>query len=407
MGRAARHLGRDRRRRHRRHGGGAVAPAGRLRRPRLRARRGGQRGRRRHPGQPRTRRASCIGLGLADELARWACGRWPGTSAAGTTGARCCAPTLGDAVVEAFGFPHYQMHRADLLGALVGALPPERLHVGHQLRGPRRPRRPRRGDVRQRHDGRGRPARRRRRHPLGRPRAAVRPAGPRLHRLRRVPRAGAGRAPAPPRPRGDGADLDGPGRRTSCTTSSRRRRLVNFVAVIEQDSWTRESWTDPGDAGRRDRRLRGLAPAAPRDPAARSTRPSSGRCSTGRRCRSWSRGRVTLLGDACHPMLPFMAQGAAQALEDGADAHGVPDARRRRRARRRCAATSRCACRARRASRRSRPRTRRASTCPTAPAAARARRARWRAAGPTSRIKAVEWIYAHDAAAVDASAPTA
>jgi salicylate hydroxylase len=27
---------------------------------------------------------------------------------------------------------------------------------------------------------------------------------------------------------------------------------------------------------------------------------------------------VTLLGDACHPMLPFMAQGAAQAIEDGA-----------------------------------------------------------------------------------------
>ena len=32
----------------------------------------------------------------------------------------------------------------------------------------------------------------------------------------------------------------------------------------------------------------------------------------------WSVGRVTLLGDACHPMLPFMAQGAAQAIEDGA-----------------------------------------------------------------------------------------
>ena len=29
-------------------------------------------------------------------------------------------------------------------------------------------------------------------------------------------------------------------------------------------------------------------------------------------------GRVTLLGDACHPMLPFMAQGAAQSIEDGA-----------------------------------------------------------------------------------------
>jgi salicylate hydroxylase len=32
----------------------------------------------------------------------------------------------------------------------------------------------------------------------------------------------------------------------------------------------------------------------------------------------WSRGRVCLLGDACHAMLPFQAQGAAQAIEDGA-----------------------------------------------------------------------------------------
>src|SRR5262249_26561519 len=32
----------------------------------------------------------------------------------------------------------------------------------------------------------------------------------------------------------------------------------------------------------------------------------------------WSIGRTTLLGDACHPMYPFMGQGAAQAIEDGA-----------------------------------------------------------------------------------------
>jgi len=32
----------------------------------------------------------------------------------------------------------------------------------------------------------------------------------------------------------------------------------------------------------------------------------------------WSIGRITLLGDACHPTLPFMAQGAAMAIEDAA-----------------------------------------------------------------------------------------
>ena len=33
---------------------------------------------------------------------------------------------------------------------------------------------------------------------------------------------------------------------------------------------------------------------------------------------NWTRGRIALLADACHPMLPMMAQGAAQAIEDGA-----------------------------------------------------------------------------------------
>ena len=32
----------------------------------------------------------------------------------------------------------------------------------------------------------------------------------------------------------------------------------------------------------------------------------------------WSEGNVTLLGDACHPMTPYMAQGAAMAIEDAA-----------------------------------------------------------------------------------------
>jgi salicylate hydroxylase len=32
---------------------------------------------------------------------------------------------------------------------------------------------------------------------------------------------------------------------------------------------------------------------------------------------NWTVGRISLLGDACHPTLPFLAQGAAMAIEDG------------------------------------------------------------------------------------------
>ena len=48
----------------------------------------------------------------------------------------------------------------------------------------------------------------------------------------------------------------------------------------------------------------------------------------------WSDGRVVLLGDACHPMTPYMAQGAATAIEDAAVlARCLAGQRRRRRGR--------------------------------------------------------------------------
>ena len=94
-------------------------------------------------------------------------------------------------------------------------------------------------------------------------------------------------------------------------------RLFNFVANIERDRWTRESWTDRGEPDD----LR--AAFADWDPLLRAVLAQVDetfiwglfdRAPLPR----WSFGRVTLLGDACHPMLPYMAQGAAQALEDGA-----------------------------------------------------------------------------------------
>src|SRR3981081_1288200 len=73
------------------------------------------------------------GLGLADELAKlgvrpeaWHQRRWD-------DGRTLLRTPLADAVETAFGFPHYQSHRADVLKMLVHALPAERLHIGHRL----------------------------------------------------------------------------------------------------------------------------------------------------------------------------------------------------------------------------------------------------------------------------------
>ncbi len=93
--------------------------------------------------------------------------------------------------------------------------------------------------------------------------------------------------------------------------------LVNFVGVVERRDWQVESWLETGDIEELKRdfspwceTIHTLIDAADekacfkwalfdRDPL-----------------KSWTKGRVTLLGDACHPMLPFMAQGACMAIED-------------------------------------------------------------------------------------------
>ena len=104
-------------------------------------------------------------------------------------------------------------------------------------------------------------------------------------------------------------------RRHAVTYRLRRGSLANFVGVVESDEPGDESWTALGAREQALKDFRGWNPVIQRiiDEA-----PLLLRWSLYDRpeLSKWQEGRVVLLGDACHPMLPFMAQGAVMAIED-------------------------------------------------------------------------------------------
>jgi salicylate hydroxylase len=96
----------------------------------------------------------------------------------------------------------------------------------------------------------------------------------------------------------------------------RAGKLMNFVGVLERSDWKIESWSARGTTAELAADFRGwhedihafihvidnpykwaLMVRAPLE--------------------RWTSGRVTVLGDAAHSMLPFLAQGAIMAIEDG------------------------------------------------------------------------------------------
>jgi 2-polyprenyl-6-methoxyphenol hydroxylase-like FAD-dependent oxidoreductase len=96
----------------------------------------------------------------------------------------------------------------------------------------------------------------------------------------------------------------------------RRGELMNFISIVERDDWQVESWTVAGTQEEltddfrdwhEDVHILIRQIATPYKWALMARKPMP----------VWSKGRVTLLGDACHPPLPFLGQGAVMAIEDG------------------------------------------------------------------------------------------
>lgn len=96
----------------------------------------------------------------------------------------------------------------------------------------------------------------------------------------------------------------------------RRGELMNFVGIVERSDWRIESWSARGTTSECAQDFRNwhddvhalIGNIETPFKWALMGRPLLER---------WTVGRVALLGDACHPMLPFLAQGAVMAIEDG------------------------------------------------------------------------------------------
>jgi salicylate hydroxylase len=91
--------------------------------------------------------------------------------------------------------------------------------------------------------------------------------------------------------------------------------LINYVGSVTTDEQTKESWSAPGDPATLAGEFAGWDPLVETIISQVTTTFRWGLYDR-KPLATWTRGRLTLLGDAAHPMLPHVGQGANQAIED-------------------------------------------------------------------------------------------